>query len=120
MAYDTHVTVFAVLIPRQEIHADIINAQFSIMLEKAIDIFTCAGILGHSPVEPLVFGRRVNNRSFMIIIKLSECIAGAFNLGLIGAMDPQRVVIYPNLKPLGLTLSHQGFQFHRTIVGHIA
>ena len=88
MAYDSDVAVFAVLVPRQEVHTDIVYAEVGVVFEKSVDIFACAGILGYSPVEPHVLRRRIHYIHIVLIIELSESIVGACYLGLGGAVYP--------------------------------
>ena len=67
-SYDTYAAVFAVLIPREEVHTDEIHPEVLIMLEETVDIFPASGILSYCPMKPLVFRTGILHCSLTIII----------------------------------------------------
>ena len=67
-ADDTHTAVFAVFVPREEVHTDEFNAEFFVVLEESVDVFFAAGILSHSPVEPFVFRAGVHYLSRALVV----------------------------------------------------
>ena len=101
MTNHTDIAIFAVFIPRQEVHADIIYAQLRIMPEETVDIFACAGILGNDPVEPHVLGRRIQDVDRAIVIQIAESIISAFYFRLTRTVDPEGIVV-PTLSPFAL------------------
>ena len=119
-SYDTNTAVLAVLIPREEVHTDEVHTQFLVMLEESVDIFLATRILGHSPVEPLVFGARVLHSSLPVVIQVGKGIVCSLNPCFTRTVNPQRVVIYTQFEPLGLALGHEVFQRNRAILGHIS
>ena len=120
MTYNTDVAVLAVFIPRKEVHADIVDSEFGIMLEESVDIFAGSGIFGHSPVEPQILGRGIHDISGMIVIEIAESIVGARYLSLAWAVNPQRIVVNAYLEALGTAFFHQLLERHRAVVCHVA
>ena len=113
------VAVLAVLIPRHEVHADIVDTHLVIMLEKAVDIFVGTRVRGHNPVEDIL-GVGVCHRVGAVVGQRSESVVGAFDHGAFRAVYPQGVVVDTHLQAALRGHGHEVLERHRAVVGHVA
>ena len=90
------------------------------MLEESVDIFLATRILGHSPVEPLVFGARVLHSSLPVVIQVGKGIVCSLNPCFTRTVNPQRVVIHAEFEALRLAFRHKVFERDGAILRHIA
>ena len=119
-AYGAHVAVLAVLVPRQEVHADVFHTQVVVMLEESVDVLTCAGIVGHYPVEPAVVGLGIHHLGGAVIIQRAEIIVCAPDGRIARAVYPQGIVVHSQFQAPGLAFVGQVLQRHGAVMGHVA